>query len=605
MRFPSIVDARERAGSAAARFPLVLLAAAVAAVAAYFAVDDGGHDELIRLIFTAALGLPLLFALAVTAERRGSSRALGMGVGVVAAALLVLLYFVSRGWPDPHTVTRYVQLAVAFHLLVAVLPFLGVGTMRGFWQFNRILFLRFLLATLYTGVLFAGLAIALLALDNLFGVDVDGIAYMRLFVLLAFVFHPWFFLAGVPDDVAGLDALTTYPVGIKVFAQFVLVPLVSVYLLILSSYLVRVLITRTWPSGWIGWLVSSVAAAGTLALLLVHPVRDRPEARWVDAYSRWFYVGLLPSIVMLFMAIGLRLGQYGFTERRYFLLVLAVWLAATAVYYAVTASRNIRIIPATLAAIALLTFAGPWSAYAVSRRSQATRLETLLERNGALVDGSLRTVGNDVAFEDAREISAAVRYLVRNHGARSLAAVHPSLADTTGLLAERSPEISRRPAADEVSQAVLARVGIDYVTEWEGRDFVARDFFTSTANPEGPLDVAGYDVLIETDVARGAPMAIGADTLAFDSLGAGRYRVRWHGQEVGVLRVDSLLAGVEPGRPRPGELRAVPPDQRTIVLESDVVRLRFVFRHIGGSFATDVAPLHINTATADVLIDRR
>jgi hypothetical protein len=605
VRFPSIVDARERAGSAATRFPLVLLAAAVAAIAAFFAVDDGSHEELIRLIFSAALGLPLLFALAVTAERRRWSRARGLAVGAVAIALLVLLHLVSRGWPDPQTVTRYVQLAVAFHLLVAVLPFLGVGTLRGFWQFNRILFLRFLLAALYTGVLFAGLAIALLALDNLFGVDVDGIAYLRLFVLLAFVFHPWFFLAGVPRDVAALDELTTYPVGIKVFAQFVLVPLVSVYLLILSAYLVRVLITRTWPSGWIGWLVSSVAAAGTLALLLVHPVRDRPEARWVDAYSRWFYVGLLPSILMLFMAIGLRLGQYGFTERRYFLLVLAVWLAATAVYYAVTASRNIRIIPATLAAIALLTFAGPWSAYAVSRRSQATRLETLLARNGALVDGSLRTVGDDVAFEDAREISAAVRYLVRNHGVASLAAVHPSFADTSGRMAVRSPEITRRPAVDEVGRVVLARVGIDYVNEWEGRAAVSRDFFTSTADLNGPLDVAGYDVLVETDVVRGSPLAIGTDTLAFDSLGAGRFRVRWRGQEVGVLRLDSVIPAVQSGGLARDGLHNVPPSERTLVVESAAVRLRFVIRHIGGSFATDDDPLHINTATADVLIDRR
>jgi hypothetical protein len=604
LRFPSIEEARERAGSAAARFPLVLLAAVVAAVSAYIAVDDGG-DDLVRLIFTAGLGLPLLFAVAATAERRSWSRGIGLAVGIAGFAALGALFLAAHGWPDPLTVTRYVQLAIAFHLLVAVLPFLGVGTLRGFWQYNRILFLRFLLATLYTGVLFAGLAVALLALENLFGVDVDGVAYGRLFVLLAFLFHPWFFLAGVPRDLAALDEVTTYPTGIKVFAQFVLVPLVSVYLLILSAYLVRVVITRTWPSGWIGWLVSSVAAAGTLALLLVHPVRNRPEARWVDAYSRWFYVGLLPSIAMLFMAIGLRLGQYGFTERRYFLLVLAVWLGATALFYAVTASRNIRIIPATLAAIALLTFAGPWSAYAVSRSSQTHRLERLLERTGALAGGELRTVSDDVAFDDAREISAAVRYLVRNHGLASLAAVHPALADTAGRMGARPGDGQVSRPVFDVEPVVLERVGIDYVTEWEGRAAVSRDFFTSTANLEGPLDVAGYDVLIETDVVRAAPVAFGADTLAFDSLGAGRVRVRWRGQDVGVLRLDSLIADLRPAQPQPRDLSAVPPAERTIVLEAAGVRLRFVFRHIGGTFANATEPLHINTASADVLIDRR
>jgi hypothetical protein len=215
-------------------------------------------------------------------------------------------------------------------------------------------------------VLFAGLAIALVALDNLFGIDIDGEAYGHLLVLLAFVFDPWFFLGSLPRDIAALEERTDYPIGLKVFAQFVLIPVVTVYVLILTAYLVRVLVTRTWPSGWIGWLVSSVAAAGTLALLLVHPVRDREDSRWVDAYGRWFYVALLPSIGMLLMAIFQRLGQYGFTERRYFLLVLAFWLAGIALYYAVTASRNIRIIPVTLCIVALATLAGPGSADAVA-----------------------------------------------------------------------------------------------------------------------------------------------------------------------------------------------------------------------------------------------
>lgn len=122
-----------------------------------------------------------------------------------------------------------------------------------FWQFNRILFLGYLLAALYAVVLWVGLAIALLAIDKLLGVDVPSRTYPHLLVLLAFVFHPWFFLSRVPEDHRALDQETSYPLGLKVFTQFVLIPLVAVYLVILTVYLGRVLVTRTWPSGWIGW----------------------------------------------------------------------------------------------------------------------------------------------------------------------------------------------------------------------------------------------------------------------------------------------------------------------------------------------------------------
>ena len=121
------------------------------------------------------------------------------------------------------------------------------------------------------GGLCSGAAIALAALDKLFGVDVPGTGYLRLWFTFGFVFNTWFFLGGVPRDFAALEASRDYPAGIKAFTQYVLLPIVAVYLVILTAYLVKVLPTWNWPSGWIGWLVSSVAAAGILSLRLVHP----------------------------------------------------------------------------------------------------------------------------------------------------------------------------------------------------------------------------------------------------------------------------------------------------------------------------------------------
>ena len=340
----------------------------------------------------------------------------------IALAMLIAFFLSWPHWSEAIRFRRTVQLAVGFHLLVAYLPFMVPGERNGFWQFNRTLFLRLLIGAIYSGVLFVGLSIALLALDKLLGVDVDGKIYGRLFVAIAFVFNTWFFLGGVPSDLPALDRREDYPPGLKLFSQYILTPIVAVYIVILTAYMIRIIVTGVWPSGWIGYLVSSVAVVGMLSLLLVHPIQDRPENRWVRTYARGFYIALLPSIAMLLLAIYKRVEQYGITENRYFLIVLALWLAGIAVYFTVRRPGNIKVVPATLAVLALATSLGPWGAYAVSRRSQEARLDRLLTANGLWTGSAIRpaAAADSVSFETQQELSAVLEYLVDVHGARTL-----------------------------------------------------------------------------------------------------------------------------------------------------------------------------------------
>ena len=69
-----------------------------------------------------------------------------------------------------------------------------------------------------------------------------------------------------------------------------------------------------------------------MSLLLIHPIRTREGNRWIQTFGRWFYLALFPLIVLLFVAISERLGTYGITENRYFILVLACWLLGIALY---------------------------------------------------------------------------------------------------------------------------------------------------------------------------------------------------------------------------------------------------------------------------------
>ncbi len=489
MRLPSVTRLVTKARQTLERFPAVLFAALAAAVAGIIlASPEADEDFWGRILGTAALGIPLLFALDLYAERRQASLGdrvfLWAGAGAVLGAFGVAWF----GWSSSVAFGRYVQLSTGIHLLVAFLPFVGIDQPRGFWNYNRGLLYRFLTSAIYTSVLYIGLAVALLAIENLFGIDVREETYFRLWMLIAFVFNTWFFLAGIPDDLDRLEEELQYPRELKTFAQYLLIPIVVVYLVILTTYLGKVVITTDWPSGWIGYLVSSVAALGIFSLLLVHPIAERTENNWIGSFARVFYFALFPSIVMLWLAIWQRVEQYGITERRYFMIVLSIWLASIAVYYAFTRSRNIRIIPVTLAVLAFITFGGPWSAYSISQASQVGRLETLLRQHEILQDGTLQPVLSMPPFADRREISAIVRYLTETHGTSRI----------DGWFGGRLAEIDTIAKGTEPSRAygrpqlIVESMGLTYVDRYASGD---EEYFSFYADRDSVVPIAGFEYL--------------------------------------------------------------------------------------------------------------
>lgn len=201
---------------------------------------------------------------------------------------------------------RWALVLAALHFVAAVSSSLRRRESPGFWQFNRRLFLRFCLASLYTFVLTAGLELALLSADKLFDLNFKH-AYADLYFLMVGCFHPAFFLAGVPRDLAALDSDTSYPRGLKGFTQFALAPLVLVYGLILYAYALKIIYLRTWPHGWVALPVLILSTVGLSAALLLHPLREDPAERWAYWFGRISPPALGPLAVLLLLSLRVRI----------------------------------------------------------------------------------------------------------------------------------------------------------------------------------------------------------------------------------------------------------------------------------------------------------
>ena len=253
MKLPSMRIALQDARGTFLRFPLIIIDAIVGSCAAFILIDHEGAEEptiLFKLLFAAILGLPLLLAFALYSERHlhGRAQAWGLqGLGILLLALYTFTVPMDMRYAPESILIRFFVLATALCCLVIAMPSTAGGTENGFWHFNWRLFIRCAITGLYTIVLFAGFALALAALENLFGVHIRPQRYGELWVLLLGLFAPWFLLAGVPADRAHLEAETAYPKGLKVFALYILGPIILAYLVILYAYLIKVSFAWDWP----------------------------------------------------------------------------------------------------------------------------------------------------------------------------------------------------------------------------------------------------------------------------------------------------------------------------------------------------------------------
>ncbi|HXB39148.1 MAG TPA: DUF4153 domain-containing protein [Bacteroidia bacterium] len=420
-KFPSVKSLLSESTQTLFRFPMALLSAiAGSGVALYLSylkyMDHEAQETGACLLMICSYGLTLFFSLSVFSERKNYSNTKKIIIQSVALVVLAGYYIYLRNYFIQIEFVRYALINVALHLLVSFAAYTGKNNLAGFWQFNKALFLRLFFAVIYSGTLYLGICLAMMAVDELFNVKIDGQNYFRLWIIIAGVFNTWFFLAGVPKNSEELNQSEEYPKGLKIFTQYVLLPLVTLYLLILYAYMGKILLSQNLPKGWVSYLVIGFSVAGILALLLIHPIRNKEGNNWIHIFSKWFYGALYPLVIMLFVAIGRRITDYGITENRYFIIVLAIWLAAVSTYFLFSKISNIKYIPISLCLIALLSSFGPWGAFSVSEKSQLTVLENILIRNEILKNGKIDNKHKEVADTIAEQITSIVRYFNEMHG---------------------------------------------------------------------------------------------------------------------------------------------------------------------------------------------
>jgi hypothetical protein len=317
-------------------------------------------------------------------------------------------------------------------------PFAFTTQLNAFWHYNRILFTRILVSLIYSGFIYLGLVLALTSLKLLFDVNLHDELFVEIWIVTISIFNTWFFVGGIPKEFDELENSYDYPKGLRVFSQYVLLPLLCLYLLILYSYGSKILLTWDWPRGIVTYLIICVSVLGILTFLLIHPYGNQTEHKWIKKVSKGYYFLLFPLLIIFFIAIFIRINEYGITINRYVILLLGIWLTIICVYTSI-GKTNIKFIPTSLAVILLLVSFGPWGMFSISEKSQKNRLKIILEQASILAGNQVKNETiwikdslpelnsknkfcNDKYLNDSlhNEVMSILDYLDNHHGFSSI-----------------------------------------------------------------------------------------------------------------------------------------------------------------------------------------
>lgn len=467
----------------AGRFPFAVLDATVVTVLALslYAAPAGLHNVVTqKLLLTAILGFPLLIAFTLFAERSEWPERRSRLFPFYALLILAVCYFFLRRDEGNADAIRFAALLLSFVSLLSFAPYIRKGSSDAFWRYDKALVIGSAIAGFATLILMAGIGLALLGMDFLLGIKFPGAVYARIWIVGSCFLWPLLFLAATPGDFARLEDPEQYPKAMELFSRFIAVPLVALYMLILYLYTGKIALEASWPKGGVAGYILGFSILGLLSVVLLHPLKGREGNRWIGTYLKWLCVLILPQTAVLLLSVWRRVSEYGVTESRYFGILAAFLLAGVCLYFLISKTKNIEVIPITLCIAACLSAIGPWSAPGISERSQFHRLELLLEKHGILSGGKVVKAKAAVSHEEQAAISVIVRYLHDRHGLKSL----------QGLFAEdlSSQEAYGRPAK------MMAAMGLSYMPYYSGGKDPSYLFFY--AEKKKVRKISGYDYFL-------------------------------------------------------------------------------------------------------------
>ena len=459
------------------RFPLSILSGAVASgcdVWMSYTMYDGVNQDVAKLMLSSFVGILLFTGLALLAEGHRLRSWLIQLLGIPVLYLLIYRLDLSHDMADA---VRVGLLLLSSLALIFVGPYLAARDDKSFWLFFVKVWNRAMFAIATAVITAVALALALVSIEHLFEVMVDGRYYQYVYSIFLVFVPNLVFLMGIPGDTKALEK-ETHSISFRALGTYLFAPLLSVYFVILATYVVKILVTQVWPNGFVAMPIVIFSAIGFGMYSLIFPLLQEKDNRFLKFFNRIFLWSLPVFTVVYFIAFWQRIEQYGMTEMRYLGVALGVLILAWSLYFGWVKKPHLKLIPFGLFVVPFLVSFGPWGVFQVAERSQLGRLETVLTEHGLLKDGAIVPATDEaVDLKTLRDISGSLDYLVSNYGEESVATWFGGEEAVKGI----------------GSSGLMKKMGLSYEAVYDFAPLDGGTDYYFTVNDTDPENITGYE----------------------------------------------------------------------------------------------------------------
>ena len=573
MRFPSLTEFTGKAKAAFKRFPVTLIWA-IFGSCAIIGLLNAGDDKLLQrysdLILILILGVSWLISAQFFVEQFKKPAKLWW-IKVITIGFLVAIYlYLPSGEQDKNTIipyTRYALYLIAGHIFALCAPFFMSWNDGAYYNYLKNVIVAVARSVLFSGVLYIGLVLAMVAMEFLFEIDFYDERYIQLFVFCLGIVNTWVYLSDFPKDIQ-FNLRFSYAKATSVFVKFILIPLVALYIVILYAYAIKIVLRWELPEGWVSYLILALSALILLIQFMVHPVRHTHVSRIIRRFTPFCYWLLLPLLPLLYTAIYRRVADYGITEKRYFLIVLAGFITISAIYLLWSRKKQLRFLLIALLGMILLTSVGPWGAFSVSIKSQLNQMEEIVTAF-AKAQKEQHLKKNDSAYITQEQFShfrSITRYLYDRD----------KLAETKKFFGYDPIKRFKEARSYTISDSIINEMGLKVKY---GNNY--RNAYPNYYNDQTePINIAGFDLMKEIDIqsSRKKSISISSDyELRYDAE-SNALEILKDGERALSIALDALAKNL---KNRDGNNYAqVKSSEMQLNAENKNLKIRIIVKHI-------------------------
>ena len=325
-------------------------------------------------------------------------------VDVILVLISGLSYFALYNKDNPYVVMGYDGITIA--LFVGIIYFSITNNISRTFSY---IFSKTVFNATVCGVVTLGLFLCIYAFDSLIyhsrSLTQKAYSITALFIWIVL------FLNLSLSIISHKDSEQKVPAIFKTIVLYAAFPIYMVLMFILYLYLGKILITLSFPSGEINWLASFASLLFVFFIFSLEQFKE--ENKLAKLFVKFGGYLIIPIIAVQFMAMYIRLSNYGLTTARFVSLSLSILALVFAVVTLIKNSRYIKYMLPVWAGASLLLTLTPINVLDVPVWNQTSRLMTVLNKNAMLVDGKI-VPGKDVPLEDRIKVSNAVDYLIKS-----------------------------------------------------------------------------------------------------------------------------------------------------------------------------------------------